>query len=133
MADTPEFSIDEEALGYLKELIQTEKTLNALGARIEEDEKRTAFLNLPKARQVCAVFAMAYKLFEGTNTKVNYELHKPYQSMGYVTIEGSEIVFKKALWLSRLAEFASNFEIYPLKNGRLRLTYTFHGLTVPVK
>ena len=33
----------------------------------------------------------------------------------------------------RVAEFANNMEVYPLVKNRVRLTFTFHGLTKPIE
>ena len=32
-----------------------------------------------------------------------------------------------------MAEFASNTEIYPLAENKVRMTFTFHGLTAPIE
>mgnify|MGYP000216046892 CR=1 FL=1 len=36
-------------------------------------------------------------------------------------------------WFARAAEFASNTEVYPLTKNRIRLTFTFHGITTPIE
>lgn len=133
MAERIDVVFDGEAMEYLKEMIEVDKTIRELGRIASEEDSRPAFLNLNKERQISGVYAMACELFKGTNVKVYGELHKPMRSMGYVTLEGEAILFNDSKWLARLAEFANNFEVYPLTNGKIRLTYTFHGLTTPIK
>ena len=48
--------------------------------------------------------------------------------MGSVSVEGKSLEFDDPMRFARAAEFASNVEIYPLANDRVRLTFTFHGL-----
>ena len=40
--------------------------------------------------------------------------------------------FSNSEWFARSAEFADNTEIYPLENGKVRMTMTFHRLAIPV-
>jgi len=54
-------------------------------------------------------------------------------SIGFVQVEGVSISIKDMEGYSRAAEFASNVEIYPLKANKIRMTFTFHGLTKPIR
>ena len=47
---------------------------------------------------------------------------------GHIMIEASELRFDTLRWLSRTLELADNVDIYPLKNGAVRMTVGFHGL-----
>ena len=53
--------------------------------------------------------------------------------MGGVSVEGKVLEFAGSKWFARAAEFASNTEVYPLAKNRVRLTFTFHGLTAPIE
>lgn len=48
--------------------------------------------------------------------------------MGHVTVESKDIDITNMEWFARAAEFADNTEVYPLTNGRVRLTFTFNRL-----
>lgn len=55
--------------------------------------------------------------------------------VGSVDVEGKEIeVFgiRNLEWFCRAAEFANNTEVYPLKNGKVRLTLGFNRLLIPI-
>ena len=46
--------------------------------------------------------------------------------------ETERLDFDNPEWFARAAEFASNTEVYPLAKNRIRLTFTFHGITTPL-
>ena len=50
-----------------------------------------------------------------------------------LNIEGKNLTFTNAEWFARAAEFASNTEVYPLTNGNVKMTLTFHGLVRPIE
>lgn len=105
-----------------------------IGDAIIRDESRTAILNDNKFMQMKFAYAVLEYLTKGQpGVKLSYELNSPFKSMGYISLEGKELSFTQSEWFSRAAEFASNMEVYPLLKGRVRLTLTFHGLTVPIE
>lgn len=53
--------------------------------------------------------------------------------MGSVFVEGKEIEFQNPEWFSKISKFASNVEVYVLAKNKVRLTFTFHGLTAPIE
>lgn len=108
--------------------------LDAITEQIQSDEKRTAMLSPIRLQQMEFSHAVLKRLTDDLDdVSLTYELHKPFKTMGYITIEGKNITFADSEWFSRAAEFASNMEIYPLEANKVRLTLTFHGLTVPVE
>lgn len=84
--------------------------------------------NTEKVLQIQFCHAVLKKIARGNGLVVKSEFHKPVESMGSVTVEGSTISFEDMKWLCRAAEFADSTEIYPLANGKTRMTFTFHGL-----
>ena len=65
-------------------------------------------------------------------TVTDDELHKPFQSMGSICLEGEDLVFLQCKQLSRAISFADNVDVFPLTNGKIRFVLTFHGLTKKV-
>ena len=122
-----EFASDEEAEKALDGL------LDGIGGAILRDESRTAVTTPGTMRSLITVYRAAKKMVGGRGVKVLYELHEPFNSMGSVTIEGKNAVFRHPVFLGKAAKLASNFEAYPLTNGRVRLTFTFHNLTLPIE
>lgn len=98
------------------------------------DEERTAVLRPLRFEQMNFAHAvLKYLTKDMDDVSLTYNLHEPFKSMGYITLEGKMLEFAKPEWFCRAAEFASNVEIYPLAQNRVRLTFTFHGLTFPVE
>lgn len=103
-----------------------------LAAVIEEGENRPAMVSSVKYKQMEFVEACMRYLTKGTNATVTTEVNTPFKSMGSVTVEAESLAFLEPIWFARAAEFASNAEIYPLVENRVRLQFAFYGLLIPV-
>lgn len=99
---------------------------------INNDELKATVLNLPRAQQLQFTYAALQYIMKGKNVQISYKMYEPFKTMGSVTVEGAILEFDKPEWFARVAEFASNTEIYPLKKNAVRMTFTFHGLTTPL-
>ncbi|MBR5014296.1 MAG: hypothetical protein IKY16_06790 [Bacteroidales bacterium] len=102
----------------------------SLRQQIEEDEGRTSIVNPMRLRDLAYTYHLVK---ENTNAAVSYKTNEPYPSMGSVSIEGKNLTFRKSDWFLKAVVLASNTDIYPKKNGRVVITFTFHGLTVPLE
>lgn len=122
-----DFMSDEEVTDALDGIVFT------VGEAVLEDDNKTAILSENKYKQMQFTYAVLKYLTKGSGASLSYKLHQPFKSMGSITIEGNELTFGNAEWFSRAAEFASNVDIYPLTNGKVRMTFTFHGLTTPIE
>lgn len=100
---------------------------------LENDKKIATVVNLPRMEQLDFVYVAAKKKAKGKDVVVKKRIAQPLKTMGSVSIEGECIEFVGTEWFARLAEFANNTEIYPLVNNRIRITFTFHRLTVPIE
>lgn len=136
---TPDPQQNEEMTVFLAGLLEnveermTDETIQKIGELIMEDEKRTSILNLPRVQQMNFCYK-ALKVFAlGRDVKITRKENEPFHSMGSVTAEGETILFDNTEWFARIAEFASNTDIYPLSADRVRITFTFHGLTRPIE
>lgn len=94
---------------------------------IFERENRPMILDPVKFEQMRFTYAVLKKFADANDATVSYKFNEPIKSVGSVSIEGSDFIFDSPKWFARAAEFASNVEIYPLANGNIRITYTFHG------
>lgn len=121
------FGSDEEARAMLDSIVFT------VGEAIIEDESKAAILSQNKYRQMQFTYAVLKYLLKGCDASLSYKLNQPFKSMGSITVEGSNLKFTNAEWFSRAAEFSSNVDIYPLTNGKVRIEFTFHGLTVAIE
>lgn len=129
--DNTEFEInfqsDEEVWEMLDNVIVT------VGEAIITDEEKPAVLNPIKIQQMQFAYGVIKYLTKNTDAKLSYVLNEPFKSMGSITVEGQNLAFANSEWFARACEFASNTEIYPLTNGHVRMTLTFHGLVRPIE
>lgn len=110
-----------------------ESILDGVQDEIIADESNTTILDPLKLAQIKFVYSVLKYLTRGTDAVVSYKLYEPFKSMGSVSAEAKTLEFYNPEWFARAAEFASNTEVYPLAKNRVRLTFTFHGLTKPVE
>lgn len=100
---------------------------------INKDEMRTTVLNPFKMQQFQFAYAALQYIMKDKNVQISYKMYEPFKTMGSITVEGTVLEFNKPEWFARIAEFASNTEIYPLNKNAVRMTFTFHGLTTPIE
>lgn len=122
-----EFNSDEEVWEMLDNVVVT------VGEAVMVDESRPAVLNPIKIQQMQFAYGVLKYLTKGTGAKLTYALNEPFKSMGSISVEGKNLTFTNAEWFARAAEFASNTEVYPLTNGNVKMTLTFHGLVRPIE
>jgi len=103
--------------------------IEAISQELEDEEWNTTVLDIQKSKQIQFAYSVLKYLTRGSDAVVSYKLHEPFKTMGSVSVEGKSIEFYQPEWFARVAEFASNAEVYPLAKNRVRLTFTFHGLT----
>ena len=53
-------------------------------------------------------------------------------SLGYIEITGDEFIATDSLAFAEVILTASNFEVYPLIDGRIRANFTFYQTAFPV-
>lgn len=100
---------------------------------VAEDEGKTTIINPLRLAQIKFTYSVMKYLTRDTDAEVMYKLNEPFKTMGSVSVEGKVLEFAGSKWFARAAEFASNTEVYPLAKNRVRLTFTFHGLTAPIE
>ncbi len=103
--------------------------IEVISQELEAEEWNTTMLDFQKSKQIQFAYSVLKYLTRGSDAVVSYKLHEPFKTMGSVSVEGKSIEFYQPEWFARVAEFASNTEVYPLAKNRVRLTFTFHGLT----
>lgn len=100
---------------------------------VAEDEGKTTIINPLRLAQIKFTYSVMKYLTRDTDAEVTYKLNEPFKTMGSVSVEGKVLEFAGSKWFARAAEFASNTEVYPLAKNRVRLIFTFHGLTAPIE
>lgn len=107
--------------------------VDAIRDEVMDDEMKTTIINFPKHQQMKFVYSVLKHFAKGTDAVLSYKLCEPFKTMGSVSIEAKQLEFDNPEWFARAAEFASNTEVYPLTRNRIRLTFTFHGITTPIE
>ncbi len=106
--------------------------IEALGTIIEAEESKPHVLNILRIQQMASAYQKLC-LLAAPDWKISYSLHEPYTSMGAITIEASEFIFENMNSIQQAVHDASNIEIYPLVDGTLRISITFHGVAKKIK
>lgn len=113
---------------------ELEKTLDEICALVEKSEGRSSILDPMRYRQIDFSFEVIRRLTkDNPDVRVFYKLHEPFNSTGYIALEGKDLRFLGSKWFSRAASFADSVEVYPLVNGNVRMNLTFNGLTKPIE
>lgn len=117
------YDSEDEALHSLDALVEL------LGDDIEREENAPVMLNTQCFERMRRVEAGLKYVLKSQPVQISHKLHEPFKSMGSISVEGTDISFCNTHMFVKIAQLASNVEVYPLTNGTVRLTFTFHGLT----
>lgn len=128
MKETPfdfdkSFDSEEEAMASVDEIMME------IANDISGDEAGTSVIIPERAKQIETAYKSLLLIAKGKNVDVTYEMNAPYTSMGSVSITGREIIITNPVLFAKVAEMASNFEIYPKTNGTVQMNFTFHNIT----
>ena len=122
----------EEFMGFEDEA--TAASVEALFRKLFEDDAKPAAVVVPRLKQMEFAYAvMKYLTKDIPGCKLSYKLYEPFKNVGSISVEAEELYFIQREWFARAAEFANNMEIYPLTNGRVRLSLGFIGISKPIE
>lgn len=114
-----DFESDEEAMAFVDEVV----------TEIANSEAGTSVTIPERVKRVEVAYKALRLIAKGKDVDVTYELNAPYTSMGSVSIVGKEVIITNPVLFAKVAEMASNFEVYPKTNGTVEMNFTFHNLT----
>lgn len=106
---------------------------NLIGEQADIDDNKSSVVNPTKIQALLYTYKILKYLTRGKPAKVTYELHKPYKSMGSVSITGKNLMFDNSKWFNAAVKLASNFNAYTKTNGSVQIDFTFHGLTTAIE
>lgn len=116
-----------------EEMQEIDAFISKIGEEISKSENGITVLDPVRLEQIKFCYAVLQRIKTSRDATVSYKLNEPFTTVGSVSIEGPVLEINNPEWFARAAEFASNMEVYPLTNGNVRLTFTFHGLTKPIQ
>ena len=119
--------VEEKMDGRMEDLIV------AIGKLMAEEDAKTSIINQNRLREIKFVYDVVKTMFLKQGMDLTYELNAPLKSMASVSLTGEDLCFSNAEWFSRVAEFSDTIDVEPLVNGKVRLTFGFHGLTTPIE
>lgn len=93
-----------------------------------------SILNPDRVQQLRFSGAMMKKILRQTGSKAKIECrqHEFEPNVGVVRIEGVDLDIADMDGFNKAAQFADNTEIYPLRENKVRMTFTFHNLLTPL-
>ena len=112
---------------------ERDELIESIGCWILAGEENPAVLDPLRFQQMKFTNSVLERLARGTNIQISAALHEPFKSMGCIYLEGDSMEFADCKWLGRAIEFASNLDVFPTQEGKVKLVLTFHGLTAPIK
>ena len=114
---------------YTENQNELDELIDCIGQWILGDEQQPSTLQPIRLQMMNFSYSVLKRIAAENGMTISYELHKPFQSMGSICLEGEDLVFLNCKQLARAISFADNIDVFPLTNGRIRLVLTFHGLT----
>lgn len=109
---------------------EIDNVMNALCNMVVESESKLTVVNSSRIKQLELSYKILKYIVKGKKIKITYALHEPFESVGYISIEGRDITFTNTELFLKVAEYASNMDIYPKTNGNVQIDFCFYGLKV---
>ena len=111
-----------------------EALLDQICEMINEEEQKTAILNLQRMQQMRLAHAMIQKAIRSKDgVRIAMKQNEPYKSTGYIELEGKVLEFDKPEVFAFAMSLADNTEIYPLVKNKVHMNLTFHNLTKSIE
>lgn len=104
--------------------------IDALAKAVAKDESGVFVVDPEKVEAFAEVYRTVSTVAKGQGVRMEYAIGKPFPSMGYVSLTGKDIEVTDPALFAKAARLASNVEVYTLNNGKTKIDFTFHGLTV---
>jgi len=104
------------------------KLMLKLGEAILQYQESLTIPNEDRISQVKTAHGLCRKFTDGEGLTVDMELHKPFKSMGSVSVKGKNVVFVDSDVFRRITTLASTFDVYPKTNGTIQVDFGFNGL-----
>lgn len=110
------------------------EALLTLAEDIERDEERASITNYRTLKIMQFSYRALLGMLGKKDVSITYTLHKPYTSMGYISIMSrNDIMFNDPRAFAAISKLASNVEAYQRTDGVIQINLTYHGLTTPLE
>lgn len=107
-----------------------EDMINCFREMMEEDSDAIGILNPVKVLELARTAAKLMKVIKAENPQatVKWEYGQVDSSLGTITIEGKNVFVKDVRSIADALGAADNIDIYPLTNGKIRVSFGFYGM-----
>jgi hypothetical protein len=110
------------------------EALLTLAEDIERDEERASITNYRTLKIMQFSYRALLGMLGKKDVSITYTLHKPYTSMGYISIMSrNDIKINNPKVFAVISKLASNIEAYKRTDGMIQINLTYHGLTTPLE
>lgn len=107
--------------------------LKYIGEMLKKDDVGIYVLNPERCTELYYAFKKVKKVIRGRGCKAKIRLNTPTITMGYIEIEGEELSFLNSTDMIEAMKLASNVDVYPKTNGKIKMDLGFHGINKRVK
>ena len=107
------------------ELVETIRKLPAM--------TYVSFKKVKRIRDVAVLIFMLFWIYLGDKVKITNSLPDISNGFAEVVVEGTSLEIFFTDVFQRAIKLANNFEVYPLKNGKVRMAFGFYGLKTKVE
>lgn len=91
-------------------------------------------LNPIKVHDMRVAYGMLHGCFAlGDGIKIVCKQSDVAPDVGYISLEGASVEVTDSAEFAKISALASNTEVYPLANDKVRLTFGFNNLMVPLE
>lgn len=118
---------DRESEEEIEEMLDA--AIEYIGEAITPRAGAVNILNVQRAQHVDLCAAVLKRFVVGNDIEFECEMNKPVTSSAYISLTGKKFSLDDTRWIARVGSLANNMEIYPLTDGRVRMTFMFYGLT----
>lgn len=125
--DENKYLPEEEVEGVGDELIENLRKI------LKAEESGSYMLNIERCREMTAAYNTLKNIAQKSGGKTSIKFNEPFPSMVSMTVCGKSVEFLDSDGFLSVAESADNLDAYPLTNGNINITFTFHGLTYRIK
>lgn len=100
---------------------------------VAEYEKGVFVTDPEQLKKLMTTYKIMQRIVKGKNVKVIYGLNQPSVSMGFVSINGSEINISNPTMFVKAASLATGIEMCPMVNGTVEINLAFNNLARKVR
>ncbi len=105
------------------------KLIDQVADAVARDDEERRLFNLASIALIHEDYELIKQIF-GDEVKIELHMHKPFESMGYISIIGPMIEPNDPELFLQICKRSSNLEFYPRTDNCVQCNLTYHNLKV---